>query len=89
MVLCVEGSIWVQLSMGAWYGLWWVWLERCWDGSYAANELHCDVCVVCACIVPCFIGFWGSVFWWKCMTCYCTFWQSALSVTCFGAFLGR
>ena len=40
----------VQLSMGAWYGLWWVWLERCRDGSYAANALHCDVWVVCVCI---------------------------------------
>ena len=30
----------VQLSMGARYGLWWVWLERCRDGSYA---LRCDV----------------------------------------------
>ncbi len=57
------------LSMGVWYRLWWVWLERCRDGSYAVNALHCDVWVVCACIVvctvACFIGFWGSVFWWK------------------------
>ena len=71
MFLCVEGCIGVQLSMGAWYGLWWVWLERCRDGSYAANALRCDVWVVCACIavciVTCFIGFWGSVFWWKCI----------------------
>ena len=39
--------------------------------SYTVNALHCDVCVVCACIVACtvacFIGFWGSVFWWKCV----------------------
>ena len=44
---------------------------RCRDGSYAANALHCDVWVVCSrsvvCIVTCFIGFWGSVFWWKCI----------------------
>ena len=48
-----------------------MWLERCRDGSYAVNALHCDVWVVCACIVvctvACFIGFWGSVFWWKCI----------------------
>ena len=68
---CVEGSIieGVLLSMGVWYRLWWVWLERCRDGSYAVNALHCDVWVVCACIVvctvACFIGVWGSVFWWK------------------------
>ena len=59
----------VQLSMGAWYGSWWVWLERCRDSSYAVNVL-----VVCACstvcTVACFIGFWESVFWWKCIpTC--------------------
>ena len=51
--------------MGVWYRLWWVWLERCRDGSYAVNALHCDVWVVCACIVvctvACFIGF-GEVF---------------------------
>ena len=43
-----------------------MWLERCRDGSYAANALRCDVWVVCACIavciVTCFIGFCGSVF---------------------------
>ena len=43
-----------------------MWLERCRDGSYAANALCCDVWVVCACIavciVTCFIGFCGSVF---------------------------
>ena len=57
----------VQLSMGARYGLWWVCLERCRDGSYAINALRCDGWVVCAhiamCIVACFIGFWGTVFW--------------------------
>ena len=61
----------VQFGMGVWYGLWWVWLERCRDGSYAVNALRCDVWVVCTCIavciVACFIGFWGSVFWWKCI----------------------
>ena len=48
-----------------------MWLERCRDGSYAINALRCDVWVVCARIavgiVTCFIGFWGSVFWWKCI----------------------
>ena len=63
--LCVLKEVLdVQLSMGARYGLWWVWLERCRDGSYASR---CDVWVVCACIVmcivACFIGFWGTVFW--------------------------
>ena len=57
----------VQLSMGVRYGLWWVWLERCRDGSYAINALRCDGWVVCAriamCIVACFVGFWGTVFW--------------------------
>ena len=61
----------VLLSMGAWYRLWWVWLERCRDGSYAVNGLRYDVWVVRACIVvyivTYFIGFWGSVFWWKCI----------------------
>ena len=44
------------------------------DGSYAVNALHCDVWVVCAyivvCTVVCFIGFWGSVFWWRCIPTY-------------------
>ena len=56
----------MQLSMGVRYGLWWVWLERCRDGSYAINALCCDVWVVCAritmCIVACFIGFWELFF---------------------------
>ena len=56
----------VQLSTGERYGLWWVWLERCRNGSYAINALRCDGWVVCArivmCIVACFIGFWGTVF---------------------------
>ena len=51
--------------------LWWVWLEKCRDGSYVVNALRCDVWVVCTCIavyiVACFIGFWGSVFWLKCI----------------------
>ena len=65
--LCVLKEVFgVQFGMGAWYGLWWVWLERCRDGSYVVNALRCDVWVVCTCIavciVACFIGFWGSVF---------------------------
>ena len=35
--------------MGVWYGLWWVWLERCRDGRYAVNASRCDVWVVCMC----------------------------------------
>ena len=61
--------------------LWWVWLERCRDGSYAINALRCDVWVVCACIamhVHCRLFHW---FLGKCflvevhpyMTCFCTF----------------
>ena len=67
--VCVEGCA-VEYG-GIVYGLWWVWLERCKDGSYAVNALCCDVWVVSACvvvcIVACYIGFWGSVFWWKCI----------------------
>ena len=41
-------------------------LERCRDGRYVVNASRCDVWVVCACIlvciVTCFVGFWGSVF---------------------------
>ena len=34
--LCVlKEVLGMQLSMRAWHGLWWVWLERCRDGSYA------------------------------------------------------
>ena len=70
--LCVlKEVLGVLLSMGAWYRWWWVWLERCRDGIYAVDAWHCDVWVVCTCIVvcaiACFIGFWGSVFWWKCI----------------------
>ena len=40
------------------------------DGRYAVNASCCDMWVVCACllvcIVACFVGFWGSVFWQKC-----------------------
>ncbi len=67
----------VQLSVGAWYGLLLVWLERCRDGSYVVNALRCYVGVVCTCIavyiVTCFICFWGSVFWWKCIPSYMTY----------------
>ena len=42
--LCVlKEVLGVQFGMGAWYGLWWVWLERCRDGSYVVNALRCDV----------------------------------------------
>ena len=34
--LCVlKEVLGVQSSMGAWYRLWWVWLERCRNGRYA------------------------------------------------------
>ena len=49
--LCVLREVLgVQLSMGAWYGLWWVWLERCRDSSYVVNALHCDVWVSVVCM---------------------------------------
>ena len=72
----------------------WVWLERCRDGSYAVNALHCDVCSLCmpsgvhCCLFHWFLGqcFWVEVHPY--MTVFCTFWQSAFSVTYFGAFLG-
>ena len=92
MVVCVEGIIGCAVEYRVWYGLWWVWLERCRDGSYAVKALCCDVWVVCTCIaiciVACFIGFWGLVEVHLYMPCFCTFWQSAFSVTCFGAFFG-
>ena len=87
----------VLLSMGGWYRLCWVWMERCRDGSYAVNALHCDVWVVCAGSMCMHCGVHCRLFHWflgKCflvevhpyMTCFCTFWQSAFSVTCFGVF---
>ena len=46
-------------------------LERCRDGSYTVNALCCDMWVLFACllvcIVTCFVGFWASAFWWKCI----------------------
>ena len=62
--MIVDGGVCsTVLYMGVWYGLWWVWLERCRDGGYAVNASRCDVWVVCArlpmCIVTCFLGFWG------------------------------
>ena len=41
------------------------------------------------CTVACFIGF-GEVYFGEVhpyMTCFCTLWQSAFSVTCLGRFL--
>ena len=60
----------VLLSMGVWYRLWCVWLERCRDGTYAVNALHCDGWLVCACIVVCIVAcllVFGEVVWWKCI----------------------
>ena len=71
-----------------------MWLERCRDGSYAVNALHCDVCSLCmpsgvhSCLFHWFLGQCFLVEVHPYMTCFCTFWQSAFSVTCFGAFLG-
>ena len=77
----------VEVSIGACYILWWVWLERCRDGSYAVNALRCDGWVVCACvvmcIVACFVGFWESVILVEVhpyTTCFCSFWRSAFSI---------
>ena len=46
-VMVVDGCVCYRkysvLSMGAWYRLWWVWLERCRDGGYAVNAYHCTV----------------------------------------------
>ena len=68
---CVLRSIGCSVEYGGVVWMWWVWLERCRDGSYTENALRCDVWVVCACIavciVTCFIVFWGGVFWWKCI----------------------
>ena len=42
--MCVEGSNGCgDLEYGGRYGLRCVWLERCRDGSYCINALHCDV----------------------------------------------
>ena len=71
-----------------------MWLERCRDGSYAVNALHCDVCSLCmpsgvhGCLFHWFLGQCFLVEVHPYMICFCTFWQSAFSVTCFGAFLG-
>ena len=48
----------MQLSMGV-VRIGWVWLERCRDGSYAVNALHCDVCSLC---MP--SGVHGCLFHW-------------------------
>ncbi len=93
--LCVLEEVFgVLLSMGAWYRLWWVWLERCRDGSYAVNALHnvgslCMHCGVHCCLFHWFLGKCFLVEVHPYITCFCTFWQSAFSVTCFGVFFGR
>ena len=55
------------LCMGVWHRLWHVWLERCRDGRYSINALHCDVQLICSyigvCIIACFLVFLGG---WKC-----------------------
>ena len=56
--------------MGVWYGLWWVWLERCRDGRYAVNASRCDVWVVCACL-PVGIVYLFRWFLGKCFCCKC------------------
>ena len=55
-------------------------LERCRDGRYSINALHCDVQLVCSCIgvyiVACFLAFMGgSVFCGSISLheCFCTF----------------
>ena len=71
-----------------------MWLERCRDGRYVVNALHCDVCSLCmpsgvhGCLFHWFLGQCVLVEVHPYMTCFCTFWRSAFSVTCFGAFLG-
>ena len=80
------------MQYGLWYGLWWVWLERCRDGSYVVKALRCDVWVVYACIAVmmyCRLFHWflGKYFLMKVhpyMTSFCTFWQNSFSVACFG-----
>ena len=76
-----------------WYGLQWVWLERCRDSRYAVNASRCDVWVVCAClpvcIVACFVGFWGSFFAESASLHDWLLWyflESAFSVTFLGCF---
>ena len=67
--------------MGVWYGLWWVWLERCRDGRYAVNASRCDVWVVCARLPVgsrLFRWFLGKCFLLEVhpyMTGFCTFWK--------------
>ena len=66
--------------------LWWVWLERCRDGSYAVNALHnvgslCMHCGVHCCLFHWFLGKCFLVEVHPYITCFCTFWQSAFSVT--------
>ena len=77
--------------VGVWYGLRWVWLERCRNGRYAVNALRCDVWVVCACLpvctVACFVGFWGIVFFvgvHSYMRGFCYLCKVLFSMSCFG-----
>ncbi len=52
------------------------------------NALHCDVCSLCmpsgvhGCLFHWFLGQCFLVEGHPYMTCFCTFWQSAFSVTC-------
>ena len=73
-----------------------MWLERCRDGRYAVNASRCEVWVVCArlpvCIVTCFVGFWGSVFFAGSASlhdCFCTFFGKCFFCNLFwGVFWG-
>ena len=64
-----------------------MWLERCRDGSYAVNALHCDVCNLCMPSgVHCRLFHWflGQCFMVEVhlyMTGFCTFWQSVIYVS--------
>ena len=76
----------MQLSVGVWYELWWVWLELYRDGSCTLQWCVGSMCMHWVCIVACLIK---SILMkvHPYMTGFFTFWQSAFSVTCFGAFL--
>ena len=75
----------VELRKGVWYGLWWVWLERCRDGRYAVNASLCDMWVICACLPVLVSLVFGEVFFGGSASlhdCFLYFLESARHTAC-------